>query len=142
MTTVILGVGIPSARKKETGKIIDAVINFANTPQSAGDVLEIAIPANTSVDSVYYSVNAACTDGSTRTLGIGDSGSATKWASAVDMTSAATGIVTAGQPTVYPLTASTTATTLYAAANILALTLNQNMASGSIRIVAYGKIIG
>jgi hypothetical protein len=145
----ILGVGIPSLRAKETGKIIDTTINFTKTPYSAGDVLEIAIPVNTEVTDVYYSVTAACTDGGARTLGIGDTATgATKWATAVDMTTAAVGVAGpepfAGNdnPTVYPLTKSATAAALYAAADVLKLTLNHNMTTGAIRIVAYGKIIG
>ena len=149
MAIKILGVGTPAARKKELGKILDVVIDFSKTPQSAADVLEIAIPVNTEVSAVYYSVNAACTDGGARTLGIGDTATgATKWGNAVDMTTAATGVAGpepyagSDNPTVYPLTKSGAAATLYVAADILALTLNHNMATGAIRVVAYGNIIG
>lgn len=130
MANYDLGYGLPFAKNKEVGKLFDATIDFSDTSYLSSDTLDFNFVANTYVTDVYYQVVTASTDSSTRTVDIGDTGSATQWVSNLDMK-------TAGS-----LTRSSGSAELYTSADVVKITLDHNLTTGKLRVVAYGQAIG
>ena len=131
MSTYVLGAGIPALVAKEIGKVADVTFNFATTPYNSGDIIQLPVPLNALVSDVLYQVLVANTDGGARTIGIGDiANSATHWATAASLT-------TAGN-----MTASGQSAELYAAnPDAIQITFNESVSSGTLRVVAYAKLI-
>ena len=130
MPTITLGTGVPAWNAKEVGKVLDITIDFSATNRALGDILKSITPANTYITDVFYQVVTASTDASTRTVDIGDNGSATQWVSNLDMKTKADMVRSSGSAE------------LYTAADAINIHLDTDLTTGVLRVVAYGEIIG
>ena len=129
MGTVNLSAGSVKTPANQTKMyVLERTIDFAETPYSASDVLQVfAIPAETLVLGVYYKCLTA--EGATGTVDIGDDGSATRFGSNVNLNSTSTNswsALTEGAPNVLG--------NLYTAANTIDLTLDHTLDAAKVKL--------
>ena len=129
-TNTIVGTGILGLASKEQGKIFDYTRSFVTSPCGAGDTDSWLIPINTELSEVYYQIETASTDASAD-FSLGFTGSLTTYASAVSLTPA--GVL---------VKCSNTPTLITVATDYLVITFPYALTTGSLRVVAYGRLIG
>ena len=130
MANTVIGTGILGLASKEQGKLFDYTAVFSTTAVGAGDTYSWLLPINTELSEVYYQIETASTDASAD-FSFGYTGALTAYASAVSLTPAGVLVKCSGPPTLI------TTAVVY-----LVITFPYALTTGSLRVVAYGRLIG